>query len=55
MPLVIENVYDDLVDPESNGDFVSYHLEGMCLVAVDHTDNDARYLVDVRVHPIGDE
>lgn len=55
MTLVIENVYDDLVDPELNGEFVSYHLEGMCLVAVDHTNNDARYLVDVKLHPLDRE
>lgn len=51
MTLVIENVYDDLVDPLYNGEFVEYHLEGQSLVAEDLV-NGGRYLVDVRLHPL---
>lgn len=49
------NVFDDLVDPEDNGSFVSYHLEGKSLVAVHHEDHDKRYLIEVRIHPLDDE
>jgi hypothetical protein len=54
MSLVMENVYDDLVDPEENGSFVEYHLEGNALVAEDLV-NGGRYLVDVRLHKLEDE
>lgn len=54
MSLVTENVYDDLVDPEENGSFVKYHLEGNALVAEDLV-NGGRYLVDVRLHKLDDE
>lgn len=49
MSLVTENVYDDLLDPQCNGDFVEYRLEGNALVAEDLV-NGGRYLVDVRLH-----